>query len=794
MIQQARWIAPAGAERCKPCHFRVEKVLDFASVPERLPVQLTCDGNYLLEVNGQRVGRGPARGTRTVAYYDEYDVASLLHPGRNVFSVLSVCMNAPVEATQPITPAVRMAIGDLAASDTSWSSFLCTAEWPECAPIFTPQSGYAEWRDLNFAAAPEPAVTVEVPEESPLCAKELRRRDIPLPLELLRLPVDVPAAAFVPPCDLRDPEFARISTAEPHAPLPQEAAERVYALAAGGDADVVLPVPPDGGGIALVIDFGREISGFAEIELTAPAGVVADLAYEEELFRGDRLRADHTSTNPNYRFAERYILRPGRQTCGGVLQERGFRLIQLTLRNVAAPVTLHRVRALDRRYPFAFRGDFFCGDYRLNRLWETARETISACTTDIFTDCPWRERLFYCNDYYIENRTALKIFGDPRIHRRAFRMILSQRRRDGLFTSCSPSIVDEEPEGKLDGKTDFHVILSGDLMLIPALRDYYMHTGDAALVAEAYPQFEKMLRTFAAWRDAAGIVRPPVKYWNFIDWSFELNGMGFSGKATSLLNFMFIISGRALRELAPAAGRECFLSAAELDGMLEQTVRYFYRPDRKFFADSDESSAVSARMLKTLGVPPDDDFRITETSRLTHALAALAGADPALCAPLADAGLLTPELYYCIFLLDAMERIGDTASALRLIRQYWGKMLDSGTPTLWENGVYKVGKSGFGGSASLCHGFSSAPVSFLQTAALGVTPLEPGFVRFGFVPRCPELGFAQGRVPTPHGAIRCRWEVRDGRYFAALEVPPGCVAVTPAGEFAAGKHTFDWAV
>ena len=793
MIRQARWIAPAGAEGHKPCHFRVEKVLEFAAVPEHLTVQVACDGNYLLEVNGQRVGRGPARGTQTVAYYDEYDAAPFLHEGGNRFSVLCVCMNYPAGASQPITPAVRMAIGDMASSDESWSTFLCTQEWPERAPLFTPQSGYAEYHDLNFAASFEPAVTVELPDASPLCRKELRLRDIPLPLELCRLPVDVPVAAFVPPCDLTDPEFARISTSEPHTAVPAGTAAAVYALASGGEACVTLPVPPEkGGGVTLVIDFGREISGFVEIGLTAPAGCVADIAYEEELYHGDRLRADHTHTNPDYRFADRCILRGGRQQCGNVLMERGFRLIQLTLRNFSSPVVLHQIRGLDRRYPFARRGDFFCGDHRLNRLWETAAETVSACTTDIFTDCPWRERLFYCNDFYIENRTSLKMFGDARINRRGFRMILSQHRRDGLFTSCSPSIDDEDPAGALDGKTDFHVILSGNLTLVPALRDYFLHTGDAELTREAFPRFENMLRTFASWRDGSGIIRPPVKYWNFFDWSFELNGMGFSGKATALLNFLFIFSGRALLELADLLGRECFLTQGELDTMLEQTVRAFHRPGKGYFADCEESSAVSDRMLKTLGVPTDEAFHITETSRLVHAMAALAGADPALCAPLADENLLTPELYYCIFLLDAMERTGDVGGVLKLIRRYWGRMVDSGTPTLWENGVHKRGKSGFGGSASLCHGFSSSPASFLQTAVLGIRPLAPGFARFSFAPLCPEPGFAQGRVPTPHGAIRCRWEAAEGRIRATLEIPGNCVAVTPAGEFAAGKHSFDW--
>ena len=794
MIQHAQWIAPAGAERHEPCHFRVEKTLRLEQVPPALTVQITCDGNYLLEVNGVRVGRGPARGTRGIAYYDEYDVSPWLHPGENRFSVLSVCMNFPAEATQPIAPAVRMAVGDLAVTDRSWGSFLCTAEWPERGPLFTPQSGYAEWRDLNFAAAPEVAETVIVPADSPLWSKEVRRRDIPMPLERYCLPADLPVAAFVPRCDLKDPEIAVLSTAEPHSPLPPGTAAALYALASGGEADVELPPPPDGGGVTLVVDFGREISGFAEIDLTTgEPGVAADIAYEEELYHGDRLRADHTRTNPNYKLAERYVLRAGRQEFGGVLQERGFRLIQITLRNITAPVTIHRIRAVDRRYPFAERGDFFCGDYQLNRLWETARETVSACTTDSFTDCPWRERLFYCNDFYIENRTALKLFGDPRIHRRAFRMILSQHRRDGLFTSCSPSIADEDGPCALDnGKTDFHVILSGDLTLTMTLWDYYLHTGDAELVREAYPQFEGMLKTFASWRDGSGVIRPPQKYWNFIDWSFELNGMGFSGKGTSLLNFLFILSARALRALAAATGSECFITEAELERMLEQTLRAFRSPEQGVILDTDEDPAATPAMLKSLGVPPEGPFAVTRTSRLTHALAALAGADKALCAPMADETLLTPELYYCIFLLDAMERTGDTAAALKLIRKHWGSMLDSGTPTLWENGVHNRGKSGFGGSASLCHGFSSAPAAFLQTAVLGIAPLEPGFVRFRFEPKCPELRFAQGRVPTPRGAIRCRWTAQNGRVSASLHVPEGCVGMTPAGEFPAGNHEFSW--
>ncbi len=789
MIQKANWIAPGGAENHHPCHFRAEKQIELSEIPDKLTVKLTCDGNYLLEINGNYVGRGPARGTRSIAYYDEYDVTAYLSEGTNTFSILCVCMMIPVEATQPIAPAVRASIGELAVTDLSWQMYLCTQEWHENGPLFTSQSGYAEWRDLRYADAGTAVETVLIPDSSPLNAKKLLKRDIPMPLETLRLPVDVPAAAFVPPCDLNDPEFAVISTAEPHFPLPSGSEAALYGIVAGGDNEIMLPCPPDGGGVTVVVDFGKEISGFAEIEVTAPDGCTTDIVYEEELYNGDRLRADHTHTNPNYKFAERYILRGGRQKFGGVLMERGFRLIQLTFRNISAPVMLHSVRAIDRRYPFAERGQFFCGDYQLNRLWETAKETLSACTTDIFTDCPWRERLFYCNDYYIENRTALKIFGDKRIHQRAMRMIFSSRRRDDLFTSCSPSMADEDLD---ENKTDFHVILSGDLTLALVLKDYYMHTGDSETVRDYFGQLQRMMARFTSWKDEKGIIRPPLKYWNFVDWSFELNGMAFSGKGTSLLNFLYILAGRAMIFMADKLKVNFDLDSRQLDVMLQQTVDEFYQKDKGIFVNTTEGSAAAFELLKALGIPPQDDFEITETSRLAHAMAALAGVDKEMCQAVTDESLLTPELYYCIFLLDAMESTGNYADALKLIRRHWGAMLDSGTPTLWENGVHKIGKSGFGGSASLCHGFSSAPASFLQSAVLGVQPLEPGFEKFRFAPKCPELRFAKGIVPTPFGAIRCSWKVCGNRIEAELHVPEKCVAETPAGEFISGTHRLTW--
>ena len=312
------------------------------------------------------------------------------------------------------------------------------------------------------------------------------------------------------------------------------------------------------------------------------------------------------------------------------------------------------------------------------------------------------------------------------------------------------------------------------------------------MVREVYPRLKKMLERFREWKDGEGIIHPPLKYWNFFDWSFELNGMEFNGKPTSLMNFLYIIAARAMLSLAREIGAEPVEDNAEIERILKNTVKTFYSEADGVFLNTTGDPASAPELLIRLGVPPEKNFKIEKSSRLVHALALLAGADKQLCAGMTDENLLTPELYYGVFLLDGYEISRDAFSALRFIRQHWGKMLDSGTPTLWENGVHKIGKAGFGGSASLCHGFSTSPAAYLQDSILGVAPLAPGFRRFRFAPDTGDLTFAEGTVPTPHGAIRARWELAGETISAELEVPENCTAETPAGSFGPGKHAIRW--
>jgi len=77
------------------------RTLDLETVPAEAPARLTADSRYVLWVNGQEVGRGPARSQPYRQRYDSYDLAAYLSAGRNVIAVLVTYYGRPMSFWQP---------------------------------------------------------------------------------------------------------------------------------------------------------------------------------------------------------------------------------------------------------------------------------------------------------------------------------------------------------------------------------------------------------------------------------------------------------------------------------------------------------------------------------------------------------------------------------------------------------------------------------------------------------------------------------------------------------------------
>ena len=103
-VNRASWIwsaegthaAPA-PEAATPSHYQVRmfrRVFEVADAKSaRLKVQVSADSRYLFYCNGERVGRGPAKGDVTHHFYETFDLTSRLRTGRNVLAALVLDMS-----------------------------------------------------------------------------------------------------------------------------------------------------------------------------------------------------------------------------------------------------------------------------------------------------------------------------------------------------------------------------------------------------------------------------------------------------------------------------------------------------------------------------------------------------------------------------------------------------------------------------------------------------------------------------------------------------------------------------
>jgi hypothetical protein len=603
-------------------------------------------------------------------------------------------------------------------------------------------------------------------------SKKLLPRDIPCLKETVISPVDIPLKAAVAHTDNPDVnEIAKLLTEEEHLVLPPERLKGFNEWMVGDRPEVILMPGSDGEGIVLLFDFGVEVIGRFELEIDGMDGTVVDICHEEELWN-DRLKAVHPvnafPVMDTYNFTDSYILRAGRQIVGNTINERGFRMVQVVFRNFDKPLIIHSVRAVKAVYPYLNRGAFICDDFMLNRIWDACGDTLSVCSTDIFIDCPWRERAFWVNDLIVENKTSLEFFGSSAIHRRAFRMVFSEARDNGLVPGVCPC-------------PDDRIIFPATNLFMPLmLRDYLLYSGDLALIKELLPHIFRIFDAFEDWFNADSLIVPPENFWNFFDWSFGITGISLNGKNTAMLNYLYVMAVNTTLELSSLAGIQTNVAKyrARSTRTAESANLRFFKKGENRLAD----------WLEPDGHPSE------HSSQLAHALALLSeqvpsGRHKTFASALNDDKILEPELYLNFFVFQAMRLCGQEAAALERIRKYWGPIVESGSPTIWEMGVHGKGKAAIDGNASLCHGFATAPVDFFQTAILGVEPLTPGFAEFRLSPKPCGLKFAQGRIPTPHGNICVRWELRGDDLMMDVDVPLGTQAICDDERvFTAGKH------
>ncbi len=527
--------------------------------------------------------------------------------------------------------------------------------------------------------------------------------------------------------------------------LPMSVPAALQQVVTANNMATEVPVYPDAD-TELVIDFGRELSGYLSFEVDASAGTILDF-YGFEYMR-DGLRQDTFDLDNTLR----YICRDGRQRYTSPIR-RGIRYVMLTVRaNKPAdspfavpnalphPVRIYSVRWIQSSYPVAEVGRFQSSDAKLNDIWAISRDTTRLCMQDTFVDCPAYEQVFWVGDSRNEALFSYYLFGAEPLVKRGLRLVPGSRLYTPLYTTQVPSGWNS-------------VIPNWTFFWVFACWEYYERTGDCSFAAEMWPHIRKTLDHYLAKIGALGMLN--IKAWNFLDWApvdQPQNGV------VAHQNMFFVKALHTAAEFGENANdRTAVVYYREAAERLRQAInRHLWAEGKQAYADClhADGSLSTTFSMQTQTVAYLCDIPYGErTAPLERYLL-----DP----PPAFVQLGSPFMSF--FYYAALAKLGRFQRIIDDMRVQFGYMIDYGATTCWE--MFPNSQEGLSNpnymTRSHCHAWSAAPVYFLGAYVLGIRSAGTGWRKVTVQPQPCGLTWARGSVPLPeNGRIDVAWHLAD---------------------------------
>lgn len=290
-------------------------------------------------------------------------------------------------------------------------------------------------------------------------------------------------------------------------------------------------------------------------------------------------------------------------------------------------------------------------------------------------------------------------------------------------------------------------------LLIVAIKDYWMHSGDDDMVDPVLlERLRKQMGFTESYVNSNGLIEAPPE----LSLTFFPLGGPVVGASTQLnLAYYDALQSMALLTTNNSEASQLESRAAMLK---KNIVARLWDPDSgtlrlgqdfpaEGFAQDANSHGIS------LGVSPSHMSQIPTLSQpgllLPNAFVNLTGwSEHKLCSPYATA-----------FTLEALFSLSAGRSAIDLMERIWGKMSDSSNPDYsgghWE--AMTLEGDPYQNSTSLVHGWSTSPVYLLPKYLAGLRPTKPGWKVWEARPVWAGIKNINASIPTPYGVIVISW-------------------------------------
>ena len=378
-----------------------------------------------------------------------------------------------------------------------------------------------------------------------------------------------------------------------------------------------------------------------------------------------------------------------------------------------------------------YQGSFECDNELLNKIWKTGAYTVHLNMQDYLWDGIKRDRLVWIGDMHPETAVISSVFG---------------------YDDCVNKSLDlkrnETPVSEwMCGMPTY------SMWWLEIHRDWYYQNGDIHYLYEQKNYIFELLKKLFELINDDGTNRIDNK---FVDWSsFETEA------ADSGVHAMLMLAINAGKELCE------ILQNTELAFECQKNLEKL----RKYIPGYADNKQIAA-LLAYSGASGVDQIHNFLKEKPLDGLSTFLG----------------------FYILNVYAMAGDIDGAFNIIENYWGKMLEFGATTFWEDfdvewakNAYRidempqVGKKDIHGDNgkhcykglrhSLCHGWAGGPTAFLSRYVLGVEILEPGCKKIRINPVLGKLSWVKGKYPTPYGEIELEHRREKDKVISRVIAP-----------------------
>ncbi len=480
-----------------------------------------------------------------------------------------------------------------------------------------------------------------------------------------------------------------------------------------------------------VYDFGKNLSGWCELEAEGVSGSEIIVEYGEKLRANGDLDTEEIKIfvkSGNFQ-TDKYILNgKGIQHLRPHFTYHGFRYVRIT---TSPRVEIHNITADFIHNDFSQLGNFVTTNKELTWLQNAITHSYLCNYTGIPTDCPHREKNGWTGDANLALESGLWNFDVRKAAIHFGRMLMDAQRPSGQLPGIVPT-----------GGWGYNYGPAWDGYIFEAAYQLWMFYCDDTLIREQYDNMSKYI-SFCLWKEDDGVLNYGLWDWCAYDESHvpetSLTSTGFYHQTI-----------QRMEEFAEIIGRNDDIR--KWQSLKEKVKTNFIK---KFIQNDGGCGNNSVTALATalfFKLTPKPDATMNKLLDLLQ-----------MNEYIADFGILGAKMTGRV--LGEMGRLEELFKLFTQPRfPGWIHWMNQGATTLWEN---------WNGRESQTHVMYGDPSACFFRYFAGIRPTAPGFSKVEICPAVNVSGLSDFNChyQTPHGIITSQLSTNNGQRKYTCKIP-----------------------